>query len=180
MRRRLRQEYDDLVLPHVPALLRMAMRLCGNRATAEDLVQEACLQAWRSFRRFEPGTNCRAWLYRILIFTHSRSRRDAARRPVVTELDAATESALRFDPLTPDPLTSASVSAAFESLAEPFRTVIMLVDVEELAYRDAAEALGIPIGTVMSRLSRGRRLMRIALARQADAHGIADRKKGSL
>ena len=172
MARRLREEFNDMALPHVAALLRMAARLCGGRDAAEDLLQETYLQAWRSFPRFEPGTNCRAWLYKILIFNHSRLRRDQSRRPLLTDLDTIGESALLFDPPTPDALTSASVRSAFDSLAEPFRMAVLLVDVEGLTYREAAEALDAPIGTVMSRLSRGRRLLRLALVEQAAAYGI--------
>jgi RNA polymerase sigma-70 factor (ECF subfamily) len=88
-----------------------------------------------------------------------------------------------FDPLTPDAITAASVSAAFDTLPEPFRIAVLLVDVEELTYREAAEALDVPIGTVMSRLNRGRRLMRLALVNEAAAYGITvdaakERKRG--
>ena len=180
MARRLREEFDAAALPHVAALLRTATRLCGARDCAEDLVQETYLQAWRSFGRFEPGTNCRAWLYKIMMFSHSRVRRDQSRRPPVTDLDSATESALQFDPQTPDTLTATSVRAAFDGLPEPFRIAVLLVDVEELTYREAADALDVPIGTVMSRLNRGRRLMRLALVNEAAAYGIAaqERKRG--
>src|SRR5262245_13804864 len=116
MARRLREEFDDMAMPHVAALLRTAARLCGDRTAADDLVQETFLQAWRSFHRFTPGTNCRAWLYKILIHSFSRVRRDQSRRPLITDLDAATESALRFDPVTPDALTATSVKAAFDGL----------------------------------------------------------------
>ena len=164
MPRRLREEFDALAMPHVAALLRTATRLCGERRAAEDLVQETFLQAWRSFHRFEPGTNCRAWLYKILIFSHSRQRRDQSRRPLVTDLRCRGRIGAAFDPPTPDTLTAASVKAAFEQLPEPFRVAVLLVDVEELTYREAADALDVPIGTVMSRLNRGRRLMRLALS----------------
>lgn len=182
MARRLRDEFNDAALPHAAALLRTATRLCGGRREAgEDLVQETYLQAWRSFARFEPGTNCRAWLYKILIYSHLRQRRDQSRRPVVSSLETASESALLFDPPTPDTLTANSVKAAFESLPDQFRVVVLLVDVEQLSYREAADALDAPIGTVMSRLNRGRRLMRQALVEQAAAYGIAadvERKRG--
>ena len=183
MPRRLREEFNDLAMPHVAALLRTATRLCGSREAGEDLVQETCLQAWRSFGRFEPGTNCRAWLYKILIYSHSRLRRDQSRRPVVTSLETASEAALLFDPQTPDTLTANSVKAAFDSLPDQFRVAVLLVDVEQLTYREAAEALDVPIGTVMSRLNRGRRLMRLALVEQAASYGIAadaaaERKRG--
>jgi RNA polymerase sigma-70 factor (ECF subfamily) len=180
MPRRLREEFNDAALPHLAALLRTATRLCGARDSAEDLVQETYLQAWRSFSRFQPGTNCRAWLYKILMFSHSRVRRDQSRRPLVTDLDAATESALLFDPQTPDTLTVASVKAAFDTLPEPFRIAVLLVDVEGLTYREAAESLDVPIGTVMSRLNRGRRLMRLSLVTEAASYGIdtQERKRG--
>ena len=86
MGRRFREEFDDMAMPHVAALLRTATRLCGARDAAEDLVQETYLQAWRSFSRFAPGTNCRAWLYKILLFSHARLRRDQSRRHDVRRL----------------------------------------------------------------------------------------------
>jgi RNA polymerase sigma-70 factor, ECF subfamily len=183
MARRLHDEFRDEALPHVPALLRTATRLSHSREAAEDLVQETVLQAWRSFARFEPGTNCRAWLYKILMFSYSRQRRDQSRRPLVTAFDAAHESALQFDPQTPDTLTAASVKAAFDQLPDPFRVAVLLVDVEELTYREAAETLDVPIGTVMSRLNRGRRLMRLALVNEAASYGISTKEnepKGSF
>jgi RNA polymerase sigma-70 factor (ECF subfamily) len=168
-----REEFDRAALVHQASLMRTAMRLCGARDVADDLVQETYLDAWRSFHRFATGTNCRAWLYKILFFNYTRLRRKQAREPFLVELDEAAESALRFDPQTPDALTAESVKGAFERLPDPFRTTVYLVDVEQLSYREASEALQVPIGTVMSRLSRGRRLLRVELATQAAAHGIA-------
>lgn len=172
MRDRQREDFDRAAMVHLPELLRVALRLCGRRDTADDLVQETFLQAWRSFHRFEPGTNCRAWLYKILFFCLSRDRRARARRPQLVGLETATEQALRFDPATPDTLTVDSVKAAFERIPDPFRAAILLVDVEQLTYREAADVLAVPIGTVMSRLSRGRRLLRVELAAHAEAAGI--------
>jgi len=165
-----REEFDRSALVHLPELLRVAVRLCGERAAAEDLVQETCLQAWRSFHRFEAGTNCRAWLYKIMFFVRADRRRKQHREPAIVELDRAMESSLQFDAPTPDGLTAAAVQAAFDRLPDPFRDVILLTDVEELTYREAAGVLGIPIGTVMSRLSRGRRLLRRELAAHAAAY----------
>ncbi len=170
---RRREEFDRSALVHQASLMRMAMRLCGARDVADDLVQETYLDAWRSFHRFETGTNCRAWLYKILFFNYARLRRKQARQPFLVEIEDAAESALRFDPQTPDTLTAESVKAAFERLPDPFRTAVYLVDVEQLTYREASESLQVPIGTVMSRLSRGRRLLRAELSTQAAAHGIA-------
>src|SRR5689334_11240228 len=122
MARRLREEFDAAAMPHLTELLRAATRLCGNRDAASDLVQETYLQAWRSFTRFQPGTNCRAWLYKILMFSHSKQRRSLSRQPSMTDLDQAGEKALLFDPPTPDVLTADIVKAAFDRIPEPFRT----------------------------------------------------------
>ena len=84
-----REEFDRAALVHVPELLRVAARLCGSADAGEDLLQETYLQAWRSFHRFEAGTNCRAWLYKILLFTYSAQNRKRARQPVLVDLDAA-------------------------------------------------------------------------------------------
>jgi RNA polymerase sigma-70 factor, ECF subfamily len=162
-----RDEFDRVALVHVPELLRVAVRLRGSVDAGEDLLQETYLQAWRSFRRFEPGTNCRAWLYKILLFTHSAQTRKRARQPFLIDLDSAGETALLIDAPTLDTLTAAAVKAAFDRLPEHFRTLVLLVDVEGLTYREAAEALNVPIGTVMSRLSRGRGLLRLELAQHA-------------
>ena len=125
MQRQLREEFETTAMPHLAELLRAAIRMCGNRAAADDLVQETYLQAWRSFARFQPGTNCRAWLYKILIFSHSKLRRSMARQPSIMELDQAGEKALLFDPPTPDALTAESVKTAFERVPEPFRSAVM-------------------------------------------------------
>jgi RNA polymerase sigma-70 factor, ECF subfamily len=169
-----REEFDRAALVHVGELLRVAARLCGSVDAAEDLVQETYLQAWRSFHRFEAGTNCRAWLYKILLFTHAGQRRKRARQPFLVDLEAAGDSALLADGPTPDALTADAVKAAFDRLSEPFRTLVLLVDVEGFTYREAADALEIPIGTVMSRLNRGRRLLRLELAQYAPASGRED------
>src|SRR5262245_25296674 len=116
-----REEFDRAAMIHLTELVRFAVRLCGQRDLADDLVQETYLQAWRSFHRFTPGTNCRAWLYKILFFCWSRDRRARARQPAIIHLDAAPEQALRFDPATPDTLTIDSVVAAFKRVPDPFR-----------------------------------------------------------
>ncbi len=162
-----REEFDRAALVHVPELLRVASRLCSSADAGEDLLQETYLQAWRSFHRFEAGTNCRAWLYKILLFTYSAQNRKRARQPFLVNLDAAGETALRVDAPTPDTLTAEAVKAVFDRLPENFRTLVLLVDVEGLTYREAAEALDVPIGTVMSRLSRARATLRLELARYA-------------
>ena len=168
-----RDEFDRAALVHLAELLRVAIRLSGSVDAGEDLLQETYLQAWRSFHRFEPGTNCRAWLYKILLFNYAGQRRKRARRPVLVDLDAPGETAPIADPSTPDLLTVGAVRAAFDRLPDPFRALVLLVDVEGLTYREAADALAVPIGTVMSRLNRGRRLLRLELARQAPGQAQA-------
>jgi RNA polymerase sigma-70 factor (ECF subfamily) len=175
LRHQRREEFDRAALVHIPELLRVASRLCGSADAGADLLQETYLQAWRSFHRFEAGTNCRAWLYKILLFTHSAQNRKRARQPFLVDLDAADETALLVDAPTPDILTAEAVKAAFDRLAEHFRTVVVLVDVEGLTYREAAAALNVPLGTVMSRLSRARGLLRLELARHAPESSTAAR-----
>lgn len=168
-----RDEFERAALVHVPELLRVASRLCGSADAGEDLLQDTYLQAWRSFHRFEAGTNCRAWLYKILLFTYSAWNRKRSRQPFLVDLDAASGTALVADAPTPDTLTAEAVKAAFDRLPEHFRTLVLLVDVEGLTYREAADALDVPIGTVMSRLSRGRGLLRVTLAEHAPGPSTA-------
>ncbi len=143
--------------------------MCRNRAKAEDLVQETYLQAWRSFHRFEPGTNLRAWLYKIMFNVHYSSlRKDRLQLLPVEETIAET---IAYDPPTPQNLTDEDVLAAMENLPRDFQIPVVLADVEELSYREIADALEVPIGTVMSRLHRGRKLLRMGLASYARQAG---------
>jgi hypothetical protein len=133
-------------------------------------LQETYLQAWRSFHRFEAGTNCRAWLYKILLFTYSAQNRKRARQPFLVDLDAAGETALLVDAPTPDTLAAEAVKAAFDRLPENFRTLVVLVDVEGLTYRvDAAAydhsaedhiacALSYPDGTAYDKVRAAKNL----------------------
>lgn len=167
-------EFETVALPHLDDLFRTASRLAGDRAEASDLVQEVYLQAWKSFHRFEPGTNCRAWLYKILfhVVHHHwrRSRRMSLR--FVREDEPGLEETVAWEPPVAQDIEDKKVLAAFEKLPLIYREVVLLVDVQELAYKEAAEALDIPIGTVMSRLSRGRRLLRQQLAEYAKSYGV--------
>ncbi|HET7291647.1 MAG TPA: sigma-70 family RNA polymerase sigma factor [Vicinamibacteria bacterium] len=161
-------------LVHLPELVRVALRLAGDRSDADDLVQETFLQAWRSFDRFAPGTNCRAWLFRILILVaHGQRRRNGRARGLA--LDDLPDAAVAVEDHTPDYFTREHLLVAFHSLAEEQRLVVQLADVEGLRYREVAEALGIPVGTVMSRLSRARSLLRRRLAERLQATAPAAR-----
>jgi RNA polymerase sigma-70 factor (ECF subfamily) len=164
-------EFQEAAWPYLGAVYRFAWRLSRDASVAEDLTQETFLQAWRSFRRFERGTNCRAWLFGILGFVWSHERRRRGREPVVYD-DAIVEAASPCsEPPIPDHLTDADVLAALDCLPRVLRETILLTDVEGFTYREASNLLGIPLGTVMSRLNRGRRLLRAELS---DHAGIND------
>src|SRR5262245_37097401 len=155
--------FEGEVLPHVDRLFRLAMWLERNRADAEDVVQDTMMQALRSFHRYQPGTNCRAWLVTILQRVVSNRRRARGRAIVVDDPDDRITQTVAFVPPVPQELTDESVLTSLRKLPETFQDVILLCDVEELSYKEAAEALAIPIGTVMSRLHRGRAQLRAEL-----------------
>jgi RNA polymerase sigma-70 factor, ECF subfamily len=143
--------------------------VCRDREKAEDLVQEVYLQAWRSFHRFEQGTNLRAWLYKILFnIFYSGLRKDRLQYVPVEETIAET---LAYDPPTPQHFTDRDILQALERVPRDFQIPVVLADVEELSYREIADVLGIPLGTVMSRLHRGRKLLRMELAKYAHEAG---------
>jgi RNA polymerase sigma-70 factor (ECF subfamily) len=158
-------------MPHIDALYRTAARVVGDRTEAEDLVQETYLQAWKSFHRFEPGTNCRAWLFKILfhVIQHHRRKWYSSRG---NETDELLEQTVAYEPPVSQHLTDEDVLAALEKIPQQYRDVVLLADVEEFSYKEVAATLKIPVGTVMSRLSRGRKLLRSELAGLADAYGF--------
>src|SRR5215813_1866701 len=152
-----KEDFDRLAFAHFRELRRVALRVCDDRETADDLVQETYLRAWRSFDKFEPGTNCRAWLFRIFFYVHSEHRRTQARRPLVFSLDYVKESALPSQTNKSLDLTLEEIKHTFAELPELFRIPVLLSDVEGLRYREIAEVLNVPGGTVMWRLRRSRR-----------------------
>jgi RNA polymerase sigma-70 factor (ECF subfamily) len=172
-------EFARTALIHVPDVYRVARRLCGDADVAGDLTQETFLQAWQSFHRFELGTNCRAWLYRILLHVWSHERRRRTREPILFDSDAAELGTPFYDPPVPDNLTAPEVLEALDRLPPAHRNIVILADVEDLSYREIAEILEIPIGTVMSRLSRARRVLRQDLADHARGLGIGLRAAGN-
>jgi len=169
-------------MPHLDNLYTAALHLTRNPSDAKDLLQDTVLRAYRFFHQFTPGTNCRAWLLTILYNSFRNDYRRASREKTSLapenferELDA---QSLRADlpPANPesilfDKLLDHEVEAALEKLPEEFRSVILLVDIEELNYQEAAAALDVPVGTIRSRLSRGRAMMREALRGFAVAKG---------
>ena len=169
--------FEAEALPHLSDLFRLAMWLARNRAEAEDLVQDTFMQALQSFHLYEKGNNCRAGLIRVMFHVNSNRRRANARFQLVSETDERIAETVAFDPPTPQGLTEEEVLGALRSLPPQFQEVILLSDIEDMAYKEIAEALDVPIGTVMSRLHRGRKLMRAALASYANSRGIGVQKK---
>ena len=165
--------FETEALPHLNDIYRTATRMVGDSARGEDVAQEVFLQAWKSFHRFESGTNCRAWLFKILFHCVHHHRRKWFRFPVLKETEEFLEANLAAPLPIPERLTDEDILAALDRIPPEFRAVILMVDVEEFAYREAAEILSIPIGTVMSRLSRGRKLLRAQLTEVARDYGIA-------
>ncbi|MBK9163633.1 MAG: sigma-70 family RNA polymerase sigma factor [Acidobacteria bacterium] len=165
--------FEAEAMQHINDLYRTALRLTRNRIDADDLVQETYMQAWKSFDQYEPGTNCRAWLYKILFNKYDHHRRKMiTRAKYVTEAD---DLVFELSPGTepvPETLTDREVIEALNALPEHYRSVVLLADVHEFDYKEVAEILQIPIGTVMSRLSRARTRLRQALAATAVAYGI--------
>jgi RNA polymerase sigma-70 factor (ECF subfamily) len=162
--------FEAEAMPHVDRLFRLAMWLERDRAEAEDLVQETMTRALESFHRYTPGTNCRAWLTTIL--QHARLNRRRARANARIDAFAVAErvaNTIPFVPPVPDSLTDEDVLAALDSIPSQHQEIILLCDVQEMTYKEIAASLGIPLGTVMSRLHRGRELLRAAL----NARGIS-------
>ena len=156
--------FESDALNHLDSLYGTALRLTRNEADAQDLVQDTYVKAFRARRQFTAGTNLKAWLFTILHNTYRNRRRDVGRDPVEIDSDrvdmaAAPDSAsspeehLLREAMAPD------LQAALDALPEAFREAVWLRDVEEFPYAEIAEMLGIPVGTVMSRISRGRRML---------------------
>jgi RNA polymerase sigma-70 factor (ECF subfamily) len=175
-------ERDALI--HLPSLLAVATRLTRSTTESEDLVQDTLLKAMRAKGQFEPGTNLKAWLLRILTNTFiNRYRRGSLERSVVESADAdplwdgwmstASMEAMRDPESTAlRPMLEGEIRDALAALPEDFRLAVVLADVEELSYREISDILGCPIGTVMSRLHRGRRILKMKLIDHARELGI--------
>ncbi|MDR0960161.1 MAG: sigma-70 family RNA polymerase sigma factor [Propionibacteriaceae bacterium] len=164
--------FEEEALGNLDRLYAVALRMTRNPADAEDLVQEAYMKAYASFHQFKPGTNMRAWLLRILTNTYINSYRKAQREPKFSE-DSAVEDwqIAQAESHSTQPTPSAEIEAlaripdervmeALKSLSWDFRYTIYLADIEGLSYKEIADITDVPIGTVMSRLSRARRQMR--------------------
>ena len=157
--------FEIEALTYLDGLYASALRLTRNPDDAEDLVQDTYVKALRFAQRFEPGTNLKAWLYTILHNTYRNRRRDSARDPVAPDSDLVDQAAeLPAGADTPEQILlrgtlDAELQAAFDSLPEAYREAVWLRDVEEFSYGEIAQMVQVPIGTVMSRIARGRRLL---------------------
>lgn len=159
--------FEREALPQMRHLYATAYRLTRNAADAEDLVQETFLRAFRAFDRYTPGTNIRAWLFTILHRTRTDFFRKMLRSPRTVELTAEPASAPTQDAAV---LDGDSLERGLESVPEVFRTAVLLRDVQDFSYQEIAGILQVPVGTVMSRIHRGRALLRRALAALSPAN----------
>lgn len=172
------EHFEQVAMPLFRSLYDFAHWLTGNRDDAEDLVQETYIKALKGFASFVPGTNLRAWMFRILRNTFLTSRAGLAMHNTVSveDLDGPDLKNLESTDDTPDIVflklaDRRCLEHALKHISISFREVIALCDIEEMSYREVAETLGIPIGTVMSRLSRARKALRIALSQSAEMSG---------
>src|SRR3954471_6232524 len=182
-------EFEELALSHLDPLYSAALRLTKNERDAEDLVQDTCMRAYRFFDKFERGTNIKAWLFKILTNTFiNRYRRKVKERSVVegAERDTvherfmsrdATEYAANPEQYFSDRLLSDDVLKAIDALPIDFRLVVILADLQEFSYKEIAEILECPVGTVMSRLYRGRKLLQKYLLGYAVEQGVVQGKQ---
>jgi len=187
-----RARFEEEALKHLDALYRTALRMTRNPSDAEDLVQDALVRGYRFYDRFEPGTNFRAWLFKILTNTYINSYRRKQGRPQESSLED-TEEFFLYNQLSNDGervtdvedtvldrLGADAIQRAIDQLPPQFRTTVQLSDVEGLSYAEIAEATGVAKGTVMSRLFRGRRQLQRALWDQAQAAGFTSGSKVHL
>ncbi|HTC24353.1 MAG TPA: sigma-70 family RNA polymerase sigma factor [Gemmatimonadales bacterium] len=165
-----RSAFEAEVLPQLDSLYRLGLRLTTDPSRAEDLVQDTVLKAFRSWQRFQPGTNIRSWLFTILRNTFINDYRRRQREPIPMDLEAVEPHAAFRAAQDEDPegaffsqIVDAKVLNAIDALPEEFREVLVLSDIENLPYAEIAEVLGVPVGTVKSRLFRARRQLQEAL-----------------
>ncbi len=176
-----KKEFEREALPHMSSLYNFALRMCRDRDEASDLVQETYLKAFRFFDKFEPGTNCKAWLFRIMKNSYINRYRKISREPDKVDYDSIEEF---YDTLRPESADSSNleekffnnllddeVSTALQSLPDDFRTVVILCDIEGFTYEEIAEFVDCPIGTVRSRLHRARKMLAQKLMEYARARG---------
>jgi RNA polymerase sigma-70 factor (ECF subfamily) len=178
-----RAEFNRVAIPHMDSLYNFALRMTGEHEEASDLLQETFLKAYRFFDKFQRGTNCKAWLFRIMKNSYINRYRKAKKAPETVEFESISDF---YHTVRPDgeegndlqnevfgQLLADEVMMAVEKLPSDFRTVVILCDLEDFTYEEIAEFVDCPVGTVRSRLHRGRRLLREYLAEYAKAEGYA-------
>jgi RNA polymerase sigma-70 factor (ECF subfamily) len=182
-----KQRFAEQAMAYMGSLYSAALRMTRNPSDAEDLVQETYLKAYRAYGSFQEGTNLKSWLYKILTNTFINTYRSRRRRPVETELDDVEELYLYHrlggqgagsmgrsaEDLVLEQFSEAEVKGAVESLPETFRLAVVLADVEGFSYKEIAEIMDVPIGTVMSRLHRGRKALQKALHNYAETRHLS-------
>jgi RNA polymerase sigma-70 factor, ECF subfamily len=183
-RRPIQTDFEREALPHLSALYAAALRMTRNEKDAEDLVQEALLRAYRFFDTFEAGTNCKAWLFRILTNVFCNQYRDRERENVIlNEAESSTANLEQFlggakgdgrdtETALLGRMVSADVEKALAAVPSDFRMAVILADLEDFSYKEIAEIMGCPAGTVMSRLFRGRKILQGLLHDYAVEQGI--------
>lgn len=179
-----RTSFDREAMPHLDALYAYGLHLTRQREDAEDLLQETYVKALKSWHRYEAGTNCRAWLFRIMTNTFYNTARARKRRPQV-ETDALPEVELQLaeaasdngmyrpvEEIVLDSMMSRHMQEALDSLPDDFRTVLLLADLHDFSYKEIADVCDCPVGTVMSRLHRARKAMQRKLFDHAVREGV--------
>ncbi|MBA4185895.1 MAG: sigma-70 family RNA polymerase sigma factor [Acidobacteria bacterium] len=181
------EDFEQEAMPLVADLFRVAMFLKRNLPAAEDLVQETMMQGLKSFHRYEKGTNCKAWLTTIMYHTHYKQLRKQTNLQMVADTEEKIAETVQFEAPIPQQITDEDVLQALKKVPDTFREIILLCDVEGFTYKEIAAFLDVPIGTVMSRLHRGRKILRGELAVYARNYGTDNeetkeikRKEGKL
>lgn len=175
------EDFNDEIIPHLDALYNFGLRLTADPNDAEDLVQDTIVKAYRFFSSYEKGTNAKAWLFRILKNSYINNYRKKSKKPAEVDYDEVasfyesiraerTETSDLEDKMFRD-LIDDDLSKALNSIPEDFRTVVLLCDVEDFTYEEIANMLDVPIGTIRSRLHRGRNLLKAQLMDYAEKRG---------
>lgn len=175
------QDFEDEIIPHLDAMYNFALRLTSNPNSAEDLVQDSIVKAFRFFSSYEKGTNAKAWLFRILKNSYINNYRKRSKQPNQVDYDevASFYETIRADRTDTSDLEDRmfreliddDISKALDELPEDFKTVVLLCDIEDFTYEEIANMLDVPIGTIRSRLHRGRNLLKKQLLEYAQKRG---------